>query len=294
MLIAGVRINTVWHQLTPRPEPNRAYEEFLADSDSSLEPPDIKVEVHPLSDAPTHPSGDTKIFDSEQSWSLFRDGTHYLLSLAPPFHNQDPVWLARFDSPVSRVDVFLNASDGVMPDHPVRYPLDQFLLVCHLATRSGLILHAAGATFGSAGLVFAGRSRAGKSTLCRQLQSDRRIDLLSDDRIIVRDIDGVFRAFGTPWPGEAGIAKNTSAPMKCLFFLSHGAENRVEPINRQEALANLLPIASIPWYEKHLVSHALNTCDKLLNRIPAYNLCFRPDSSVAGALNDFVNQKNLA
>ncbi len=291
MLIAGVRIVTVWLGLTPRADCDKCYEDFVVDAFS--ERPDIRIEVHPLSLAPFDLSGYIKIFDSEQAWSLYRGEHEYLLSLDPPSQNQGPALLARLNPDATRVTVFLNTAEGI-PDDPVRYPLDQLLLVHHLAGRAGLLLHAAGAAFGGAALVFPGKSRAGKSTLSRQLQSDQRIELLSDDRIIVRNIDGAFQAFGTPWPGDAGIAKNSSAPLRSLLFLNHSAENRIEPISPQKALENLLPVTSIPWYEKHLLSEVLDTCEELLNRIPGYNLYFRPDSSVVDLIHDFANHQNLA
>jgi hypothetical protein len=292
MLIAGVSIGALWHRLTPGAKPDKGYEEFLLDS--SPEAPDIRVDVYPLSEAPFHPPLAKKVFDSEQSWSLYREGTEHWLCLDPPLHNQGPVWLAKFDPAVTRVEVFVGALEGSKPDDPVRYPLDQLLIIYHLAQRSGLLVHAAGAAFSDVGLVFPGKSRAGKSTLSRQLLADQRIELLSDDRVIIRRIDGAFQAFGTPWPGEAGIAKNRSAPLRSLLFLNQSPDNRIEPISPQDALEKLAPVASIPWYDEQLLPQILGACEELLNTVPAYGLYFRPDSSVVDLLTHFADHQKSA
>ncbi len=288
MLIAGVRISTKWHQVKPRPSLDRGYKQFILDD--SPESPDIQVDIRPLSDSPFQPSRAEKIFDSGDTWVLYRDETEYWLCLDPPFQNGGPVWVAGFDTSVTRVEIYVNLWQGVNPDDPLKYPLDQLLMVFHLAQRSGLLVHAAGAVFGGVGIVFPGRSRAGKSTLSRQLQNDPRVTLLSDDRIILRKTNGGFRAFGTPWPGEAGISENSSMPFTALLFLNHSSDNRLESITPQKALERLLQVACIPWYEKELFPQVLDTCEEVLNRVPAYDLHFRPDPSVVGLLHDFVNQ----
>ena len=89
--------------------------------------------------------------------------------------------------------------------NPVHYPLDQLLLMYTLAQREGALLHAAGVDIQGQGFIFPGKSGAGKSTLSRQLVVQKELEVLSDDRIVIRKIDGVFQAFGTPWPGDAGL-----------------------------------------------------------------------------------------
>ena len=54
--------------------------------------------------------------------------------------------------------------------------------------------------------------------------------------MIVRRIDGEYRAFGTPWPGDAGIARNESVPLSGILFLCHGTSNRIEPLTLREAV----------------------------------------------------------
>jgi len=172
--------------------------------------------------------------------------------------------------------------------NPVCYPLDQILLVYLLAGSGGLLVHAAGAILDDVAVVFPGHSGAGKTTLARVLLCEENVRLLSDDRVVVRRLADGFHAYGTPWPGEAGVARNLGAPLAALLFLAHGAENRIVPMSPQEALRRLLQVASIPWYNEKLVGPLLGLCEELLTEVPAYQLCFTPGESPAPTVRGFV------
>jgi len=236
----------------------------------------------------------TKIFDSGQSWSMFFDGVYYFLSLHPPAFDS-LVWMARFDQGLERITVYCSEAlkegeKGPTVSNPVCYPLDQLLLMYVLARNGGAILHAAGVEILGKGYIFPGRSGAGKSTLARQLNDAARGEVLSDDRVAVRKIGNDFSMFGTPWPGEAGAALNKAAPLSGIFFISQGTENRIRDLNRQEALERLLPVTSIPWYDREVMIEILDLCDDLSSYVPAYELCFRPDGEVVHVLEEFASK----
>ena len=46
-----------------------------------------------------------KIYDTGESWSLYRDKKNFWIRMAPPQH-AEPFWIARFDRMVNRVTVF--------------------------------------------------------------------------------------------------------------------------------------------------------------------------------------------
>jgi hypothetical protein len=112
---------------------------------------------------------------------------------------------------------------------------------------------------------------------------------LSDDRIIIRKIGREFLMYGTPWPGDAGYAVNASVPLKGIFFLSKGEENSIRALTPADAIARLMPVASIPWYDREKVELMMTFCDDLLSAIPMYELTFVPDQAVVSYLETFIN-----
>jgi hypothetical protein len=223
-------------------EPNPVYGSFSGKVNSLLggRPADIRIRLQ-LGGMPGTENLE-KLFDSGQSWSMFRDGAGYCLSLRPPAFKQ-PIWLARMNRDFTEATVYCseklvswrNGSPEL--SNPVSYPLDQILLMYILARRQGALLHAAGIDINGRGYIFPGKSGAGKSTITRQFAALGDKGLLSDDRIVARKIDDDFKAYGTPWPGDAGIACNKSMPLAGIFFINHGSANGIKEITPQEALA---------------------------------------------------------
>jgi serine kinase of HPr protein (carbohydrate metabolism regulator) len=158
-----------------------------------------------------------------------------------------------------------------------------------LARRHGALLHAAGIDINGKGYIFPGKSGAGKSTITRQFAALGDTGLLSDDRIVVRKIEGGFKAYGTPWPGEAGIALNKSVPLAGIFFINHGSANRIREITPKEALARLLPVTSIPWYDREVMDRILTFCEDLISSVPIYELDFKPSVEVVDVFERFVS-----
>ena len=289
--IAGVTLSLNSDRLILSHEPDPGYQGFLKKTNS---PPDIRVRF----DRSILPDTDhlPKIFDSGQSWSMFKNGTWYLVVLSPPALNTAPVWIARFDRSFKDVIVYLGermvheTPEGVRVLNPVRYPMDQILLMYFLADRRGVLAHAAGVAFDGKGYIFPGRSGAGKSTLSRQFSCDHDLEILSDDRMVIREIGDTLRAYGTPWPGEAGIAINRGVPLSGIFFIRHGSQNGIRKMERKEALESLFPVVSVPWYDEPVMTEILDFCADLLGRVSAYELHFKPDVEVVDVFKTFVSQ----
>lgn len=295
----GLRIASVAFALSCEgglvlPHAEAAYEPFTRQSPAEY--PDIRVWVRPNA----HPGNEglAMLFDG-RSWTMYRDGCEYLLALgaggsaAPPLVGRT---VARWNAGVTEASVYcggdlLDRQNGrVKVLNPVHYPLDQIMLMHHLASREGLLTHAAGADIDGRGLIFPGRSGAGKSTLSCLLAGQDSIRRLSDDRMIVRKLEGGYRAYGTPWPGDAGIAVNASMPLTGICFIAHGTENRIRDLSPREAVERLLPVASIPWYDTDLLPAVLDTCDDLVASVPAYELTFAPTTEIAAFLAAFVTK----
>lgn len=245
---------------------------------------DITVQID-LEKGEISAPGDMKeIFTSDLSWSMYRSGDEYMMVRRPPVFPQ-AIWAARFDRDVKKVTVY--CGDKVTSS-PFRYPLDQVLLMYGLAQHEGAIVHAAGIEIAGRGYIFPGASGAGKSTLARQFmqQEGSRRSVLSDDRMIVRQVGGNFRAYGTPWPGEEGAALNRSMSLSAILFLAHGERNKISEIDKKEALERVLPVTSIPWYDSQVMEKVLHFGEEMLANIPCYEIQFVPDAQVIAFLEE--------
>ncbi|MCX6555527.1 MAG: hypothetical protein NTZ12_11055 [Candidatus Aminicenantes bacterium] len=238
-----------------------------------------------------------KLFDTRESWSIYSDPRGNWIrfqSILQP----DPFWIARFDRQVNRVFVYCGSpligtrEEKTDLANPICYPLDQLLLMYHLAYRAGILAHAAGIDLDGRGLIFPGCSGAGKSTLTRLFADCQMGNLLSDERVVLRLTGTGWQVFGTPWAGTAGVGSNGCAPLTGMFFLKHDNQNLLRRITAENAMERLLPILSIPWYDADVMMHIIASTKQLTSKVPAYEMSFKPDRSAIDFLVRF--QKTLS
>ncbi len=295
MEIAGITFSVTGRERMTLDGPPAEYLPFLRESRSSDRAADMEISLE-LNNLPDT-TAMTKIFDTAQSWSMFRDEEDYFVELTAPPPDSRPVWLARIDQDFKKASVFCGdtlirrESGATLVSNPVLYPLDQILFIYIMSRSDGALLHASGVGIGSKGYIFPGRSGAGKSTISGQFALADTSRLLSDDRVAARKTAGGFRVFGTPWAGEAKIASDSSLPLGGIFFLRHAHSNRVREMKPAEAMESLIPVASVPWYDVPAMSRILSLCEDLVNHVPAYELHFRPDREVVDFLENFISSR---
>lgn len=234
---------------------------------------------------------------ASRTWRLFLDGStrRIVWDGNTPDH---PLWLLEFLPGTNTVTVYCGerllaeSQGGGSLLNPMHYPLDQMLLLYQLADRGMGIVHSAGLILGDKCIVAAGRSGAGKSTLSRCWAARHgTASLLSDDRVIMGGVsgDGGFKeAYGSPWPGELGVALNTHKPVHALVFLAKAKVNQLVPLDSREAIERLFPVTSIPWFDPEYLTLALANVEKWLTDLPAYEFQFTPDDGAVSVLEDLA------
>jgi hypothetical protein len=113
--------------------------------------------------------------------------------------------------------------------------------------------------------------------------------MLSDDRIVIVKNDHDFLMFGTPWPGNAGIAVNDSASLHGIFFLRHSDRNRINKLCPRDIMANLFKVASLPWYDNKDLQKSFDFCEDLLQKIKIYELNFRPGPEITDEIISHIS-----
>jgi len=177
-----------------------------------------------------------------------------------------------------------NASSGrgLVRQPPSPYAIDSVLRIIHsliLAKRGGFLLHAAsGIRFGRA-FLFAGVSGAGKTTISRLAPPDA--TLLTDEISYVVRKEGEYCACGTPFAGElARVGENVSAPIRTVFLLEKGPENRIEDISEAKAVRSLLRNVLFFADDAALVNEVFDSVFEFVNQVPVRRLVFVPDERV--------------
>ena len=269
------------------------------------------------------PSRNRKSFDSGTTWRLFRSGAEFTFEFHAPTRSPDPYKRLliddRFTSAVLEMNECSLRGLDCSPD-PLGYPLDELLIMHRLTQEKAIELHGTGIVrpSGEANL-FVGHSGAGKSTTTRLWTAVEDVEVLSDDRIIVRRDDCAhepeenagtlrlrdrsalpigpsaqddksrkkMRMYGTPWHGEAMFASPNSASLTRIFVLEHGHGNAITRLTTSHAVAELFARSFVPFHRHEYVDSALVFLEELANAVPVYRYAFEPDQGAVEKIRNF-------
>jgi hypothetical protein len=255
----GVSLDLDGVRLAQRPG---HYVSFFADGPA----PDIRLRATEKGRLSPHPL--EPVFEVPGHWRLHREDGRQTLELWDPLMKR-PNRVAKMNADLSEGVVTLgpegrlNARGLPVCERPRRRtlatildPLLRILLIDRVGRTDGLMLHAAAFDVGGVGLVFAGASGTGKSTLSR-LFADHcpGATVLGDEHIVLRQQGGKWTVHGTPWPGMGFAVSPGGVPLSQVYLIHHDRRNRVYEQPVQANFSDLLAQTFLPrWNGDTLMS----------------------------------------
>ena len=254
----------------------------LAPFCSNFNRSDIDIHVEWVEKLPHRNIG--PLFDSGSVWRLYECGDRFLFEFTTPSLGEEPYKRFLIDKSFRTATLQMSeeafSNPGFIAD-PLDYPLDELLIMHRLTQEKAIELHGCGIVRANGiGNLFVGHSGAGKSTTTRLWGEREPVDVLSDDRIIVRRDKAnpqKMRMYGTPWHGEAMFASPESAPLARILILQHGHGNVLIPLSDSEAAAELFARSFVPFHRHEYVDAALEFLQELVEAVPVYRYEFEPD-----------------
>ncbi|HKF01882.1 MAG TPA: hypothetical protein VKB49_06190 [Candidatus Sulfotelmatobacter sp.] len=269
------------------------------------------------------------VFDSDTTWILYAGERSLQFDFEAAMFGERPFKRLFVDESFATATLQISEQCQALLGHavePLGYPLDELLIMHRLTQEKAIELHGTGIVRpnGEANL-FVGHSGAGKSTTTRLWTATEEVEVLSDDRIIVRrdkgaganrGMDGAanrlgilqlretsaslssrffqddkpkskIRMYGTPWHGEAMFASPNSAPLTRIFVLEHGHGNVITPLSPSQAVAELFARSFVPFHRHEYVESALVFLEELVDVIPVYRYAFEPDQRAVDKILHF-------
>ena len=257
-----------------------AYQAFLSNRAN-----DVCIEVstgEPLCDE------QVRVFDSAPIWSLYRLKTGSSFHLFDSYPDLKRTLLIPDEGGCVRL--IFHAADH----NPFVGPALELLMITHLARRGGVILHGCGISIDGRGIVFAGESGAGKSTLSRLWARQEGIEILSDDRVIVRSQNGSLYLYGTPWHGDEAFAAPGGVPLERIYFIRHGQGNDVRKLSAAGAVREMLKCSFPPLWDAGGMAAALELFHGMAIAVPCAELAFVPDHTAIDFVLDRTGQAGRA
>jgi len=253
---------------------------------------DITVKVCWLPRLEVIPS--VPLFDSGTTWQLYDSDHGFRFDFSVPVLGRRPYRRLTIDRHFLHSTLELSEElFSAFPSSasPLEYPLDELLIMHRLTQEKAIELHGTGIVRSNdEANLFVGHSGAGKSTTTRLWTELEGVEVLSDDRIIVRrDASSPtnMRMYGTPWHGEAMYASPNSAPLSRIFVLEHGHGNVITPLTPSQAVAELFARSFVPFHRHEYVDSALTFLQELVDSVPVYRYSFEPDHRAVEKIRNF-------
>lgn len=228
-----------------------------------------------------------KEFYRKPPWAVYKKGGSWIyLGISPVQGDKNLHTVVVFNSDHTRARIYNDKEETFLKGnlHSLTlFPTDQILLARILADREGCYFHACGVNFEGKGLLFAGHSEAGKSTMATMLKG--KAEILCDDRIIIRKLPEGFKIYGTWSHGDVPDVSGNSAPLRAILFLEKTKENRLIPLTDKKDMAKRIlsclikPFTTADWWDKSLA-----LIEEVADRVPCYTLEFDKTGAVADIL----------
>ncbi|HEY4903183.1 MAG TPA: hypothetical protein VIH89_06900 [Candidatus Sulfotelmatobacter sp.] len=260
-----------------------------------------------------------RLFDSGSIWKLYEGETGFQFDFSAPVFGERPYKRLFVDESFCGAVLHMSEESFAGSDDAtgaLGYPLDELLIMHRLTQEKAIELHGCGiVSADGTGNLFVGHSGAGKSTTTRLWTASEDVEILSDDRIIVRAAEpktlveapfgstggaasagvlrfaqddrvgskgqpssGHMRMYGTPWHGEAMFASPASAPLTRIMVLEHGHGNVLTRLSSSQAVAELFARSFVPMHRHEYVESELEFLQSVAESVPCYRYSFEPDA----------------
>lgn len=148
-----------------------------------------------------------------------------------------------------------------------------------ISIRGGALLHGSLACIDNKLVLFLGNSGAGKTTLSKIAVAAGH-SCLTEENPVLTIKDGLPLVHGTPWPGVLGDPSCLSGKLEAIFFLRHAQKNELLSLVAKDAGRRILNHTRFFNWLPRTIPSTIETLDKTIASIPAYDLGFRPEPSV--------------
>lgn len=142
-----------------------------------------------------------------------------------------------------------------------------------LKSYNGIFFHGSSLAVDNKSYIFTALSGVGKSThtrMWREVFGDKVI-MVNDDKPIIRNIDGIYYVYGTPWTGKHALGNNIRVPLSAICFLERGDYNTIEKANGLDNLSKALNQTILPK-DKELMDKLIEFLEKMLSEVSTYKM----------------------
>jgi hypothetical protein len=240
---------------------------------------DVVVLRHHFSSPNLISNQDSQLVYNSAPWKVIKQSNSWIYHNIARNSKPDSFRMsAKFSSDFKFADIYQKTSRRYMSGNS--YSLTFFLKdLVYLAqlfpSRQAINIHSSAVSINGNGVLFVGHSGAGKTTIIRKFMRYNLpdIDILCDDRNIIRELNGSYHVFGTWNHGYISKVSPFSAPLKAICFLEKSQRNQLINITDKREVRNaLLSHISKPFTTPQWWDQTLTIINSVVDTISIYRL----------------------
>lgn len=197
------------------------------------------------------------------------------------------------------IDISKEDINKEIANSPYDLPLGSVESVCayrklalQLPIYDALLLHGVIISCGGKGIALVARSGVGKTThtMLWQKNFKNNMVIINGDKPIIRFLDGVPYAYGTPWAGKEGIQVNDRVPLTDICFIERAEQNTTTLIDDKSQYFNLFMNQVLIPSEPMAAMKTLELIDGLISKCNFWSIkCNISDEAAIIAHDTIIN-----
>lgn len=189
----------------------------------------------------------------------------------------DPVTAVVYSSDFSKATVYINEKEHPGAIRTINKVLQLFPIRQLLAHYHAMLLHASQIVVGNKGILFTAPSGTGKSTQAQLWQKHENIEIVCNDRVLLRKNGNCFNTYGYPIDGSSPVCSNKKYELGAIVVLRQGNENTIQRLPALKSLKLLMDQTVVDAWNKDELFIVQQDWIDLINNYPVYLLTCKPD-----------------
>lgn len=160
-----------------------------------------------------------------------------------------------------------------------------------LFRQGAMILHASFVNTEYGGILFTGPSGVGKSTQADLWVKYRDAELINGDRTILRNKDGLWKAYGSPYAGSSRCYVNKSCRIRAVVVLKQAENCHIQRMDPAPAFIRLYSEMVVNIWNPEYVDGITDMIRDFVTKIPVYLFAATPEKEAVGLLSNALEKE---
>ena len=161
-----------------------------------------------------------------------------------------------------------------------------------LLRQEAMILHSSFIATEYGGVLFSGPSGIGKSTQADLWRKYKEAELINGDRTIIRKVNDVWTAYGSPYAGSSKCYVNKSEGISAIVMLQQGIKNSIRRASLSEAFVKVYSGMIVNTWNSEYIKKITDLVYQLIQDIPVYLFSATADSGAVQTLENVLKKES--